>query len=187
MRRWRDLIQINCPHVVFATLFDRRKFVRGLVVYHSLSGNTRKVAESAARSFDADIAEVRTSRYRRGLFGFIRAGRDSWIGLLPPVEVSGPSPEGYDFVLVMAPVWVGHASTPIRAYLAQNRGKFKNAAFVLTCGNSAPARAFQEMDDLAGIKPEAVFSIREREIRANRDLPSSLAAFISSIKSRRAA
>lgn len=161
--------------------------MRGLVVYHSLSGNTRKVAENAARSLGADIAEVRTSCYRRGLFGFFRAGRDSWIGWLPPIELHGPSPERYDFVLVMAPVWVGHASTPIRAYLAQNRGKFRNAAFVLTCGNSAPARAFQEMSDLAGINPEAVFSIREREIKANRDLSPSLAAFLSSIKSRRAA
>jgi hypothetical protein len=145
------------------------------------------VAENAARSLGADVAEVRTTRYRRGLFGFIRAGRDSWTGWLPPIEVSGPSPEGYDFVLVMGPVWVGHASTPIRAYLAQNRGKLRSAAFVLTCGNSAPVRAFREMSSLAGINPEAIFSIREREIRAHRDLPPSLAAFFSSIKSRRTA
>jgi flavodoxin len=161
--------------------------MRSLVVYHSLSGTTRKVAERAARALAADLAEVRTPRYARGLLGFMRAGRDSWTGRLPPIEVSGGSPEGYDFILVMGPVWVAHASTPIRAYLAQNCGKFRRLAFVLTCGNSASSRAFQEMGELAGRKPDAAFSIRERDIKNQETLPSSLAEFLSSIKLRHAA
>jgi hypothetical protein len=161
--------------------------MRSLVAYHSLSGTTRKVAERAARALAADLAEVRTPRYTRGLLGFMRAGRDSWIGRLPPIEVDGAPPEGYDFVLVMGPVWVGHASTPIRAYLAQNRGKFRRLALVLTCGNSASTRAFQEMSNLAGTKPDAVFAMRERDIRKQGTLPSSLEEFIYSIKLKDAA
>lgn len=161
--------------------------MRCLVVYHSLSGTTRKVAEHAARSLGADLAEVRATRYRQGILGFMRAGRDSWTGRLPPIEVNGAPPDGYDFVLVMGPLWVSHASTPIRAYLAQNRGKFPRLAFVLTCGNSASTRAFQEMSDLAGMKPEAVFAIRERDVRQQGRLSSSLEEFLSSIRLKHAA
>jgi flavodoxin len=161
--------------------------MRCLVIYHSLSGNTRKVAERAAGHLGADIAEVRAARYRPGVLGFLRACHDSWAGRLPPIEVSGGSPETYDFVLVMAPVWVGHASTPIRAYLGQNRGKLRSTAFLLTCGNSTPPRAFEEMSKLSGVKPEAVFSLRERDIKAGSVLPPTVASFLSAIKLKQAA
>ena len=52
-------------------------------------------------------------------------------------------------MLLMSPVWAGHAATPMRAYLAQNRGKFKRAAFLLTCAGSCPPRAFEEMTALS--------------------------------------
>jgi hypothetical protein len=86
----------------------------------------------------------------------------------------------------MAPVWVGHAATPMRTYLAQNRGRFKRAAFLLTCGGSCPPRAFQEMSALAAIAPDATFILREREIKASSALPA-LASFLSSIKVSKAA
>jgi flavodoxin len=155
------------------------ELMRRLVVYHSLSGNTRKVAENVARVLAADIAEVRASRYRRGFIGFLRAGRDSWTGRLPPIEVHSQSPDNYDLVWIMAPVWVGHASTPIRAYLAQNRGKFRRAVFLLTCGHSSPPRAFEEMGELSGVKPETVLSVRERDIRSRPGLPAQVASFLS--------
>ena len=112
--------------------------MRSLVVYYSFTGNTRMVAERAARDLDADTAEVRAPRYESGGFRFLRAAFDSWRGRLPAINVSGRRPEEYDFVLIMAPVWAGHAATPMRAYLAQNRGKFKRAAFLLTCGAQCP-------------------------------------------------
>ena len=127
--------------------------MRCLVVYHSRSGNTRKVAERAARDLGADAVEIRAARYGLGIFGFLRAAFDSWRGRLPVIEVSGGAPEHYDFVLLMAPVWAGHAATPMRAYLAQNRGRLKRAAFLLTCGGWCPPRAFEEMSNISGIKP----------------------------------
>ena len=52
--------------------------MRSLVVYYSLSGITRSVAERAARQLDADIAEVRSARYESGGFRLLRAAIDSW-------------------------------------------------------------------------------------------------------------
>jgi hypothetical protein len=161
--------------------------VRSLVVYYSLSGNTRNVAERAARQLEAEIAEVRSARYQSGGFRFLRAAFDSWRGRLPAIEVSGPSSEAYDLVLLMAPVWAGHAATPMRAYLAHNRGKLKRVACLLTCGGYCPQRAFEEMAQLAGLKPEATFTLREREIKAGAELPPALASFLTSIKSSKAA
>jgi flavodoxin len=161
--------------------------MRCLIVYYSLTGTTRKLAEYASKELGADLAEVRAPRYRPGLFVFYRGSSDSWRGRLPSIEVSGQPPEGYDFVLLMAPVWAGHASPPIRAYLAKNRGKFKRAGLVLTCGNRCPASAFDEMAALSGIKPEIALTLREREIKSSAYMPPALASFLTSLKPRQAA
>jgi flavodoxin len=156
--------------------------MRGLIVYYSLAGNTRKVAQRAAQALDAEVVEVHAPRYDSGAFRILRAAIDGWRGRLPPIEASGAHPEGYDFVLVMAPVWAGHAATPMRAYLARNRGRFKRVAFLLTCGGHCPPRAFEEMAAHAGLEPEATFTLRDQEINASTELPPAIAAFLSSIK-----
>jgi hypothetical protein len=156
--------------------------MRSLVVYYSFSGNTRKIAEQAARELSADIVEVRAARYESGRFRFLRAAFDSWRGRLPPIEVSAGDPDTYDFVLLMSPVWAGHAATPIRSYLTQNHGELKRAAFVLTCAGSCPPRAFEELTALAGLAPQATFTLLDREIKGATGLPPALASFLASVK-----
>jgi flavodoxin len=161
--------------------------MRCLVVYYSLSGTTRRLAERVAEEFGADLAEVRASRYRRGLLVYFRGGSDSLRGRLPPIEVSGQPAQSYDFVLLMAPVWAGHASPPIRAYLAENRGEFKRTGFVLTYRGSCPARAFEEMTEIAGVKPEIALGLREGEIKSSAQTPPALASFLTSLNLKKAA
>jgi flavodoxin len=171
----------------FAAINERIEPMRNLIVYYSLSGITRKVAENAALEIGADLVEVRAKRYRPGVIGFLRAGYDSWRGHLPPIEASGDSPERYDFVLLMSPVWAGHAATPIRAYAAKNRGRFKRVAFALTCGGWCPARAFDELKDLVKTKPEAALAITETEVRNGKFRPASLSHFLELFNLKKAA
>jgi hypothetical protein len=152
--------------------------MQNLVVYYSLAGNTRKVAERAAQCLGADIAEIQAPRYQSGAFRILRAAFDAWWGRLPAIEVVGARPDKYDFVLLMGPVWAGHAATPLRAYLAESRGSLKRTAFLLTCAGSCPPRAFEEMTAVAGIKPEATFTVFDREIGST-GLPPALAAFLA--------
>ncbi|HXJ01875.1 MAG TPA: hypothetical protein VNH44_11665 [Micropepsaceae bacterium] len=161
--------------------------MRCLIAYYSLTGTTRKLAERASKEIGADLAEVRAQRYRPGFFVFIRGSSDSWKGRLPAIEVNGPAPDNYDLVLTMAPVWAGHASPPIRSYLAQNRDKFKKAAFVLTCGNRCGPAAFEEMTELSGATPEISLLLREREIKSSNYMPPQLASFLNGLKLREAA
>ncbi len=161
--------------------------MRSLVVYHSLSGTTRKIAELAAKDLGADLIEVHAPRYGRGVVSYVRAAFDSIRGKLPDIAISGSAPDPFDFVLLAAPVWAGHASTPMRAYLMQHKGKFKRAAFVLTCGGHAPPKAFDEMSADAGVKPEKTFTLREKDVKAGAALPADLAAFLASIRLKLAA
>jgi hypothetical protein len=135
----------------------------------------------------ADLIEVRAPRYGRGILSYLRAGYDSVTNKRPDISISGAAPDTFDFVLLAAPVWAAHASTPMRAYLEQHKGKFKRAAFVLTCGGQAPQTAFDEMSADAGVKPDKTFELRQRDVKAATGLPDNLATFLASVRLKLAA
>lgn len=141
--------------------------MRTLVIYYSLSGTTRQLATSLAKKLDADTAEIRCGRYGRGALDFLKACYDSVMGRLPPVEAIHNSIETYDLVLVGGPIWAGHAATPVRAYVQQQRGKFKRVAYFVTYGGSAIERALSELAQIGGQVPEATLSLRTGEVLGN--------------------
>jgi len=160
--------------------------MKALVVYYSLSGTTRVVAEALAKELPADIEEIRCGRYRRGFSGFIRAGFDSWAGRLPPIEGLTHAPSAYDLVVIGAPMWVFHVATPVRAYLKQEAGKLSRAAFFLTHGGSRADKAFHEMEALAGLPPKATLVMREADVKSRR-IGSAVSSFATALQNSKVA
>ena len=160
--------------------------MKALVVFYSLSGNTRAVAEALAKELPADIVEIRCARYRRGFPGYIRAGYDSWAGRLPPIEQPTHVTSAYDVVVVGGPMWAFHAATPVRAYLQLEAGKLSAAAFFLTHGGSPPDKAFREMEVLAGVAPKVTLAVRQVDVEAGR-VSSAVSSFAAALRKSKAA
>ena len=112
--------------------------MKKLVVYYSLSGNTRTLATVLARDLAADTEELHCPRYASGVWGYMRAGYDSWKGNLPPIE---KLPLQYELVVVAGPIWAFHPATPVRNFLKQERSRLPRVAFLLTHGGSAGERS----------------------------------------------
>lgn len=160
--------------------------MRILVVYYSLSGTTRKVAEALATTLGADIADVRCSRYGRGAISFLSACYDSVMARLPAIDAPQTHIRNYDLVIVGSPIWAGHAATPIRTYLKERRGQFKRVALFFTCGGSAPQAAFAELSQIADAQPEATLVLRTRDVMRN-GVSAAVEAFSRSFKVKAAA
>ena len=87
------------------------------VVYYSYSGNTKKAAEALAGGEGAAIAEIRDVKrpgklraFTAGVFGAL--GGKAW-----PIQPLGLDLEGYERIVLMAPVWAGNPPPPFNAAL----------------------------------------------------------------------
>lgn len=137
---------------------------RILVVFHSRSGTTRRIARAIADSLDADVEEIIDLKNRTGLFGYLGAGRDAMRRSRTPIGEPAKDPADYDLVIVGSPVWVGRMSSPVRSYLDRYRGKFKAAGFFCTCGGkNNDAALFADMAEVAGCTPRAVLTVTDAE------------------------
>ncbi len=120
----------------------------GLLVYSS-SGNNERVARAVAERLGLELVKVSEPGVRRMLTTVL----DIFLNRIPKVT---PSPEvikGFDFVVVFAPVWIGHIATPVRAYLDYIREKQMRYGVVTVSGGPNP-KVKDELIKRTGREPE---------------------------------
>ena len=87
--------------------------MKTLVVYHSRSGYTRRVAESLARRLDADLDEIVTAVPRRGPRGYLRCALESMLHLRTGIRAPQHDPAAYGRVVIGGPGGVWGLSSPV--------------------------------------------------------------------------
>lgn len=142
---------------------------KDLVVFFSRSGRTRKLAEDLAGAFGADLDEIRESRSRAGVLGFLRSGYEAVKKVEPVVMPPVHDPRDYRRVFIGGPVWAGHPCSPVRAYLARHRRELPDVAFFCTYGGHGADTALAEMAALLGRKAAATLAVLDREIDGGRE------------------
>ena len=92
-----------------------------LVVYYSLSGNTKSIAEMIRGKTGGDVFEIETVKnYPAGYSECIEeAKRELQTRELPALKKSPPDMSSYDLILVGSPVWWYTVSTPVMRFLKQ--------------------------------------------------------------------
>jgi len=153
---------------------------RALVVYYSRTGNTRRVAEAIADLMKCDTEEVVDTKSRRGLLGFVAAGKDARLKRLTVIEPTKKDPASYDLVVIGTPVWAWTMSCAIRTYITQHRDRLPDVAFFLTTGGSGIERTFRHMEQLCGKTPLARLALTAKQIRKG-DFMDQLKQFVADI------
>lgn len=153
---------------------------RILVVYHTSSGNTRKVAEALADSLCADLEQIQlqvpvaVDIKGKGLRNFLNMGKvvmGSRFGGQAAIEDAVHDPGDYDLVVVGTPVYANTLPAPVRVYLSSYRDRFVALAFFCTGEDPANAHVFDLMTDAAAKAPIAAQPFHAPKIRENRFAP----------------
>src|SRR5512147_2232555 len=155
---------------------------RTLVVYHSRSGYTRRVARSLARRLHAEVEEIRELRPLEGPLGYALCAFEALLGIAPPLRRSRHDVASYDAIVVGTPVWFWSLSSPVRSWLSQHRLARKRVAFFCTMAGAGDERVFNAMSDVARVPPLATMSITDEEIESGDE--AKVDAFVRTIEAR---
>ncbi len=153
-----------------------------LVVYYSLTGRSRQVAEWLAVGLDAQIEEIVEERPRQFAFaGIFRSGFDSLFLRRPPIRPMVHREAIFDRVMLVCPVWGGRLSGPARTWLGRYGAHVRSLGLALLSGDGLPERgALREFEELAGRSPKPLLTVSEFDF-GNRSGERKVADFIRSI------
>lgn len=136
--------------------------MNSLVVYYSRTGTTRKVAEKLASLLKCVSEEIRDTRNRKGILGFLSAGKDATTKKLAKIEKVNNDPASYGMVIIGTPMWNRRMSAAIRTYLTQYKDNFKKVAFFCTY-QYTDDNPFEEMESLCGKRPVATLRLHRKQ------------------------
>jgi flavodoxin len=126
-----------------------------LVVYYSLTGHTRQIAEAIAAALDADLEVIEDTFNRDTGLGRPRSAIEALLGLRSSITPPKHDLSEYDLVVVGTPVWAARLSSPVRAYLSQQRASLERVAFFCTQGGIGGKWALQNMAKVSSRRPIA--------------------------------
>lgn len=161
---------------------------RSLVVFYSLTGRTRRLAEALTNALHADIEEIWDAQKRAGWRGYARSAYQAMRGKPARIEPTVRDLTAYDIVLVGGPVWAASVSPPVRTFLGDHATQLPRVAFFGTYGGQGIERAFRQMADLVGHPAQATLALRETDIdRGAQHIESRIEPFIEKLTGRSSA
>ena len=117
------------------------------VVYFSLEGNTKYVAEKIASELDADIITLKPIKpYPTGKFSkYFWCGKSSAFKEAPKLETFPFDSAPYDLIVLGTPIWAGTFTPPIRSFLKDHQLAGKNVALFACCSGGQTEKCFEQM------------------------------------------
>ena len=136
--------------------------MKALVVYYSLSGATKKAAESISQILKCDIEEILDMKNRKGPLGFLSGGRDAMKKQLTQIATIKKNPANYDLLIVGTPTWAGFMAPAVRTYLSENKNSLKKIAVFSTHGGDNAGNVFPDLESFIGKAPIATLDLQTK-------------------------
>lgn len=156
-----------------------------LIVFHSRTGHTRRIAQTLAKRLHADVEEIAVLQPRDGAIGYAQCSLEALAMLTPAIRPTQHDPAQYDLVVIGTPIWFWSLSSPVRSWVIQHQGaRPQNVAFFCTMGGSGAQRAFDALETLIGKRPVATLALAEQQLGVRQN--AALDAFVKALQSGRA-
>lgn len=125
--------------------------MKSLVIFYSLDGHTKFVAELLAQELKADLVELELVKPfpTKGFKKYFWCGKSSVFKEKPELKTIVPNLHGYDLVVIGTPVWAGNCASPINTLLSilSNEQKLqgKRVGILITNGGGSIKRCVKQV------------------------------------------
>jgi flavodoxin len=137
-----------------------------MIIYYSLSGNTRQVAKALANTCNADIESIQDKKIRSGFSGILRTSYEALFSHCCEINDIRKDPSNYDLIILGTPVWMGKLSSPMRSYIIKEKSKFQKVAFFCTESSTGASTVFKTMAQLCAKQPIATLEVTGKNIKS---------------------
>ena len=114
-----------------------------LILYYSLTGNTRAGCEVLQAELGADMIEIKDLRKRDGKWGFFKTAIASLVGKHTRIEPEKVDITKYHNIILGSPIWTGRLSMAIRTLIDRNRFDWRKV-IIYTTTNALEKEKYQE-------------------------------------------
>ena len=110
-----------------------------LILYYSLTGNTKACCEILQKELAADMIEIKDLKKRPGFTTAI----GSLLGMNTKIEPETPDLSGYSYIILGSPIWTGKLSMAIRTLIDKNNFEEKKV-ILFTTTNALEKEKYKE-------------------------------------------
>ena len=123
--------------------------MKALVVYYSLGGNTRKIANLIQSKINADIAEIKLEQDYKGSYDeIVELGQEEVnSGYMPKIKQLTANLDNYDVIILGTPVWWYTFAPAMKSFLNTHNLANKNIYIFATNGGWI-GYTFQDFKDV---------------------------------------
>lgn len=167
--------------------------MKTLIIYYSMSGNTRQTAETIAdklkrKGSEVDLIEIKPQKAYpdKGAQKYIWGGRAAMMGAAPKLESYDFDPEQYDTVLIGSPIWASRVAPPINSFIKENISQIKSKKlgfFVCYSGGGADKALDRVKKQIKEGKPVSELILIDPKDKPDPDNDKLIDGFIESIES----
>ncbi len=112
-----------------------------LILFYSLEGSTRKIAQSLAKELNFPFEELKPMKEMKskGFMKYVQGGGQAVAGIKPALQPLKSNLKNYDTIIIGSPVWAGRFTPAVKSLLEKGLLKKKKIAFFY-CNEGGPGK-----------------------------------------------
>ena len=158
--------------------------MKAIVVYYSMDGNSKHVAEEIAAYTGADICRLEPVKdYPKGnVTKYIWGGKSAVFGEKPKLVPYDFSSEEYDIIIIGTPIWAGNCAPPINTFISENKLPQKKIALYACSSGGGSEKCFERLSkELLNTKLTGTLELIDPLTKKNEDNSRKIKEFCNKI------
>lgn len=121
--------------------------MKAVVIYYSLEGNTKLIAEMIAKNIGADIIRLKIQKDipKEGFKKYLWGGKSVIFKEKPKLLNDKIELDKYDTVIIGTPVWASSFAPPIYSFISENSINNKNIYLFACHGGGGAEKCFSKL------------------------------------------